>query len=114
MARNGGFQSAQVTVVSGPLAGAVVQVGDKLKVGRRPDNNLRLRDDQVSRYHAIIERRGEHYVVEDLGSRTGTVLDGQPLVQATALADGSELVIGQSVLRFSTKVDEDADRMTGE
>src|SRR4051794_19315222 len=94
---------AQVIVMSGPLAGAVVEVGEKLTLGRRPENTLRLRDDQVSRYHAVIERRGEQYIVEDLGSRTGTMLDGQPIDRTAPLSNGSQLVIGETILRFSTE-----------
>jgi HD-GYP domain-containing protein (c-di-GMP phosphodiesterase class II) len=103
---------AQVIVLSGPLAGAVVEVGDKLTLGRRPENTLRLRDDQVSRYHAIIERRGEQYVVEDLGSRTGTMLDGRPIERSAPLTNGSQLVIGETVLRFTTDGEDFEDEPT--
>lgn len=103
MARTeGSITTAHVTVLSGPLAGSVVEVGEKLTLGRRPENTLRIRDDQVSRFHAVIERHDDHYVVEDLGSRTGTVVNGRPIVDRTELASGSELVIGQTVLRFDT------------
>jgi pSer/pThr/pTyr-binding forkhead associated (FHA) protein len=35
--------------MNGALAGSVVDIGEKLTLGRRPENTLRLRDDQVSR-----------------------------------------------------------------
>src|SRR5262249_12024075 len=93
---------AQVIVMNGPLAGSVVEVGEKLTLGRRPENTLRLRDDRVSRYHAVIERRGGQYVIEDLGSRTGTTVDGLQIDAAAALHHGSQMVIGETVLKFST------------
>jgi HD-GYP domain-containing protein (c-di-GMP phosphodiesterase class II) len=96
-----GREAAQVIVVNGPLAGSVVEVGEKLTLGRRPENTLRLRDDRVSRYHAVIEKRGPDYVVEDLGSRTGTMVDGRQIESSTALKDGSQVVIGETILQFS-------------
>src|SRR5262245_66630238 len=88
---------AQIVVVGGPLAGSVLQVAGELTVGRRPENTLRLRDDQVSRYHARIQRHGADYFVEDLGSRTGTLVDGRTVRGRVTLHEGSHLVIGQTI-----------------
>lgn len=93
--------NARITVINGPLSGAIVEVGEKLTLGRRPENTLRLRDEQASRYHAVIERRDGQYFIEDLGSRTGTSVNGKPIQASTVLGDESEILIGQTILRFA-------------
>jgi response regulator RpfG family c-di-GMP phosphodiesterase/pSer/pThr/pTyr-binding forkhead associated (FHA) protein len=92
---------AQVVVVSGPNAGTTLEVGDKLTIGRRPENRLRLKDEQISRFHAVIERRGNRYVITDLGSRSGTSVDKRPLtVDPVVLEDGAVIQMGQTALAF--------------
>jgi HD-GYP domain-containing protein (c-di-GMP phosphodiesterase class II) len=92
---------ARVVVVGGPSEGTSLEVGDKLTIGRRPENRLRLKDEQISRFHAVIERRGDHYVITDLGSRCGTAVDGAPLAEESiVLRDGARVEMGQTVLEL--------------
>ncbi len=56
-----------------------IRVGDCLRVGRHPENELVLSDPAVSRHHVRIEMEGERYQVVDLGSRVGTSLNDHPL-----------------------------------
>lgn len=69
--------------------------------GIHPEIDLRL-DDAVSRRHAKIFMRGNHYVLTDLNSTNGTRLNGQ-WVQAEAevpLKAGDEIEVGElSVIR---------------
>lgn len=69
-------------------------------IGRGEDCFLRLRDDQASRRHATITRRFGRYVLRDLNSRNGTLLDDRPVKKAV-LTDGARIRIGNAVLRFS-------------
>ncbi|MDE3164558.1 MAG: FHA domain-containing protein, partial [Acidobacteriota bacterium] len=46
-------------------------------IGRQPESSLILRDSRVSRTHARILGEGEGYVLEDLGSRHGTYVNGK-------------------------------------
>ncbi len=46
-------------------------------IGRQPDNHLILRDTRVSRVHARILVEDGGYVLEDIGSRHGTFINGQ-------------------------------------
>ncbi len=45
-------------------------------IGRQPENHLILRDSRVSRTHARIFVEGRDYVLEDIGSRHGTFVNG--------------------------------------
>lgn len=80
------------------------------RIGRRdPSQNhypeLDLADydrGHASRRHAVIERRGDDYVLTDVGSVNGTVLNGTPLRshQARPLRDKDLVEIGEVKLRF--------------
>lgn len=52
-------------------------------IGRQPDNHLILRDSRVSRSHARIVVEHGVYVLEDIGSRHGTFVNGQRVKRQT-------------------------------
>jgi DNA-binding response OmpR family regulator len=62
-------------------------------IGRWQDNDVVVDDRWVSRNHARIRREGETYVVEDLGSKNGTFVNGQRITGPVALADGDTLQV---------------------
>ena len=62
-------------------------------IGRRQGHDLVLPDARVSRDHAAIDSTGSGYRLRDLGSRNGTLVNGQPLTEAD-LRDGDRLAIG--------------------
>jgi hypothetical protein len=68
-----------------------------LSIGRSDECDVALPDRQVSRYHARITWQGDGYVVEDLGSKNGTHVNGQEVSEPTSLQDGDEI---QIALRF--------------
>ena len=70
-----------------------------LTIGRDEDCDIHLPDRQVSRNHARIYWAGDHYRIEDLGSKNGTHVNGQDVQGNTSqpLQDGDEL---QIALRF--------------
>ncbi|MCB9655830.1 MAG: HD domain-containing protein [Deltaproteobacteria bacterium] len=98
---------AEVFVENGPASGTILPVGDKLTIGRRPENDLALQDAQMSRFHAVIEWRGDGYYVEDLGSRSGTLVDGTLVRRPIRLGDVNKILIGQTVLQFSREAPEE-------
>lgn len=72
---------------------------DSIVLGRRPTCGIWLRDDWVSREHAKIVRDKAGYSIRDLGSRNGTLLNGQPLHKEQPLTTDSEVQIGPYTLR---------------
>ncbi len=73
-------------------------VEDSLVVGRASGSDLVLEDRFLSRRHSRIFRRGEELLIEDLGSRNGTLVNGRPVRQATPLGPGDVIKISGSVL----------------
>ncbi|BCL77288.1 hypothetical protein JHS3_30240 [Jeongeupia sp. HS-3] len=72
---------------------------DTFAIGRRPHNDLQIENLAVSGEHARIVRDGEDYLVEDLGSTNGTVVNGAP-VERVPLRNGDEIGVGRYRLRF--------------
>jgi pSer/pThr/pTyr-binding forkhead associated (FHA) protein len=95
-------------IVEGAGAGAMVALGGALTVGRGRDADLVLADELVSRHHAQITPSGSGAVVEDLGSRNGTFVNGEVIHGPTRLNPGDQLQLGVTLveLRSATQIAE--------
>ncbi|MCG8451302.1 MAG: ATP-binding protein [Pirellulales bacterium] len=74
-------------------------------VGRTQDSSVRLHDTEVSRAHAEILRRGQAYVLRDLGSSNGSFVNGQ-LAAERELVSGDQLQFGRSLVLYTGFVEE--------
>jgi len=71
---------------------------DRLTIGRAPDCDIVILERQVSRYHVRIERDSEGYLLHDLGSKNGTLVNGEPVHgQPYRLRDGDEIVLATAL-----------------
>ncbi len=68
---------------------------DRLTIGRESDNDVALDAPGVSRYHAVVERRGPFWTVRDLNSSNGTWV-GPARISRTVLNDGESFRIGSA------------------
>jgi pSer/pThr/pTyr-binding forkhead associated (FHA) protein len=98
-----GAEIARVVVEKGPSTGQSVALSlpDRAyKVGRAPDCDLVLSDDDVSREHAAFERRWQGVFVRDLGSKNGLEIDGKKVRGEQRVHDGELITLGASQLRI--------------
>jgi pSer/pThr/pTyr-binding forkhead associated (FHA) protein len=70
--------------------------GDRLTIGRHPDNDIVPKDPAVSNHHALIERKGEKLIVFDKESTNGTFVNGIK-VQSAELHD-------EDIVRFGNEL----------
>ncbi|MCC6555717.1 MAG: FHA domain-containing protein [Polyangiaceae bacterium] len=71
------------------------QPGRPYVIGRGKDADLALESADIGRRHVAVTRRGDHFLVRDLGAPQGTLLDGAPLPQTdTPWRPGQILLIG--------------------
>ena len=73
-------------------------------VGRSQENDIVVPDPNVSRRHARLSRADNGFVIEDLGSTNGTLLDGAP-IDRERIESGDELTFGQSTAHFVRRID---------
>ena len=69
-------------------------------IGRAPDAAIRVDSGGVSRHHARIVVSGNEARIEDLGSKNGTFVDGQPVTSPCLLNDGNEVRVGPIAFTF--------------
>jgi sigma-B regulation protein RsbU (phosphoserine phosphatase) len=77
----------------GRLARAVDR--DALIVGRGTECDLQVPDPRVSRQHCRFLRKGAELVVEDLGSRGGTRMNGRAITTPAVVHDGDRLELSE-------------------
>jgi class 3 adenylate cyclase len=99
---------ARLDVLSGVKGKKSFPLWDAVEIGRNQANTICLPDHQVSRHHARITRQGDVFVIEDLQSSNGVMLQGKRLPAGVPceLHDGDEVGIGSAVFVF--RLDEEA------
>ncbi len=84
-------------VTSVALAGKA----DEITIGRDMENVVQLPDITISRFHARMVRSpdGDKYLIEDLESYNGVLVNGEP-VRAAEVTVGDRIVVGSFMLWF--------------
>jgi DNA-binding NtrC family response regulator len=67
-------------------------------LGRGADADLQLVDGKVSREHCRIDATGARAMIEDLGSQNGTYVNGEVIGSPTPVAEGDEIMVGDTLL----------------
>jgi len=97
-----------LVILSGPHRGQEqVIAGDAFRIGKSTDNDLTLNDETVSRAHCEIVRERRGYLLRDLGSTNGTLLDGAEIREAF-LKPGAIITVGKVELKvrpFSERIE---------
>lgn len=70
-------------------------VAGETSIGRHPECGIVVDAGAVSRYHAKIVANGNEFMVQDLGSRNGTFLNGQLLSKPEHLREGDRIRISE-------------------
>jgi pSer/pThr/pTyr-binding forkhead associated (FHA) protein len=68
-------------------------------LGRLPESDVVVDDPGASRQHARIRSSNGEFVLTDLGSTNGTLVNDES-VRERVLEDGDRIMIGETVLEF--------------
>jgi pSer/pThr/pTyr-binding forkhead associated (FHA) protein len=90
-------------LVEGNDLGRTFRLGAEATAGRDPSGPIALTDDQISRRHASFTVNGDEVMIEDLGSRNGTYVNGQVLQGARRLVPGDRIRMGLTVLQLRSE-----------
>lgn len=106
---------ATFTHVIGPQKGQRIQFdAEKISVGRAPNNMLCMGDGarRVSSHHAEITQDGDQFVLRDLGSTNGTIINGRRVVVSELSHDDLiEFGAGGPLVRFGIENSEHEDHI---
>ena len=86
-------------VAMGDSAGPEYVIGELCIIGRSPNAHIQLTDRAISRHHAKITRQEDGFIIEDLDSSQGTVVNGLS-VTVSHLRSGDEVCIGANAFSF--------------
>ena len=79
---------------------------DRLVLGRSENADIVIFDTKSSREHAELKKVSDYYVVTDLGSQNGVIVNDLKISQHELL-DGDNIIIGQTVYKYlETEVEE--------
>jgi len=82
-------------------SGERVYVNDQpVTIGRLPECAVAVNDSNISRRHAEVRAGATAYVVVDLGSTNGTMINGVKISGEQRLRDGDIISVGATHLRF--------------
>lgn len=96
----GGSRSGSIVLPSGQRVR--VNGDEPITVGRMSECTVSLNDQNVSRRHAEIRADGSGFVVADLGSTNGTVVNGSRIRGELKLTDGDIIGFGSTYVRFES------------
>ncbi len=74
---------------------------DAVVIGRSSDAEIAVADRSMSRRHARLFHEGDDWLVEDLGSRNGTLLNGRKITEPTPVGVGTALRIGSTTINVT-------------
>jgi len=90
---------AEIEIASGGGVRRVV-LGERVTLGKAPENGIAIDDPTVSHMHATLEPFDAGWIINDLGSSNGTWLNGERIWSQRRLRDGDEIRVGTSRLVF--------------
>jgi hypothetical protein len=104
------LREAWVRVESGFRPGRqVLLTRAETTIGRAESCDIGLFGDAgVEKLHARIVRQGDHWLLSDAGTPSGTLLNGQRIGGPTPLRRGDRIGVGGSVVSFGTRARESA------
>jgi predicted component of type VI protein secretion system len=102
-----------VLSLNGVVQGEYPLNKERISLGRKPDNDIRVDNLAVSGKHALVITILDDSFLEDLGSTNGTYVNGK-LIKKHALRDGDVVGIGKHELKYvnehATADDEDFEK----
>jgi pSer/pThr/pTyr-binding forkhead associated (FHA) protein len=74
-----------------------LQKRNSVVIGRAPDCDVVIQDLKASRRHCQLTRKPEGFLLEDLGSRNGTLVNGTKIIEPILLKANQTFQIGDTM-----------------
>lgn len=93
---------SMLIVERGPNAGTRIPLTVfPVNIGRDPSNDIVINDEECSRFHVRLKKRGRLIICEDLDSRNGCYINGDRILNAV-VNNADKILIGSTELTFVT------------
>lgn len=89
-----------LTHVGDDGAERLVELAWVCTIGRADGNDIRIDDKRASKHHAEVRYEDGRYVLHDLESANGTLLNGEYVLEPCPVDHEDEIVIGRTLLLF--------------
>ncbi len=100
---------ATIILIGGDLLFERTSPDHPLSLGRHESSDLVIPDHSVSRRHAELTYNGDVWFLRDVGSRSGTKVNGQTATGLVQLREGDRIQLGSAVLNVSFGLSSDSD-----
>jgi len=93
---------ARLIAVAGPVPKTEFLLGDEEAViGRDVTATVCVNSRSASRRHCVVRRNGDQYLIKDLGSSNGTLVNGLPITECV-LQHGDRIAVSDALFVFAT------------
>ena len=93
--------ASRLVITGGAKEGLQIDLPEEfLSIGRSSDSGLVIRDDYTSTNHARLLRSERGWIVEDLDSTNGTLLDGSRVTTPTQVPLNTPITIGTTTFEL--------------
>jgi adenylate cyclase len=90
---------AKLIVKQGGQSREVPLQKETVSIGRTPENDIELKDSLISRRHTSIVRKGDRWMVYDLGSSNGTYVNRER-IESKTLENGDVVRVGDTEITY--------------
>src|SRR5689334_25005549 len=106
-----GPQREMITLVISDNEGTTTRVPlvlDEVSIGRKEGNTIRLTERNISREHCRIAKVEADFLVRDLNSYNGVIVNGQRIERELRIKPGDEIRIGDYTVALETEAKTEA------
>lgn len=94
--------ATKLLITSGPKEGLEIELGaeEQFTIGRSAESSLVIRDDFTSTHHARLMLWNDQWMVQDLDSTNGTLLDGKRVSIPTPIPLNTPVQVGNTTFEL--------------
>ncbi|MBU5485163.1 FHA domain-containing protein [Clostridium sp. MSJ-11] len=98
--KSAGFEIIEPGNSSNLKKGGVIPIKGEITIGRKEGNTFILDDPYISSFHARVYFKNDDYIIEDLDSTNGILVNEVRIEDRTRLKIGDIIKIGNTILKF--------------
>jgi len=86
----------KLQISQGDGVGQTFPLKEHTRLGREPDYEIVLEDEQISSFHAVIKMQEDSLIITDQNSSNGTFVNDERIDSPTKLHQGDKIIVGET------------------